>query len=242
MNAIKTLFKLTVGAAAVFLLFAVAGFFYVEQKNDMAGNITICVAVGIIPLWLMRGLIFWFIKGTFIVTLIFGGFAALIAGVAKFFPNVLDSASEDNVAILLGGAVVIVALIVVAKVLNGVGGALSKVNIKVSAPRSAPSRSIARTPSAPKAAPAPQVAPAPRVAPAPQVAPQRLESVVAPKRQHGYKLTYQNITASKGNTNTVRFLFSGGPTECAMALESGELSGQGFVPSCCQIVKLEMTH
>ncbi|MDC0282984.1 hypothetical protein OAK69_00595 [bacterium] len=64
----------------------------------------------------------------------------------------------------------------------------------------------------------------------------------APKQQHGYKLTYQNITAKKGNTQTVQFLFRGGPTECRIALESGELSGQGFIPSCCQIVSLEMIH
>ena len=99
-------------------------------------------------------------------------------------------------------------------------------------------------------------APAPRAA-APQAAPQaarrstvqrtpaprrQLKSVPIAKTQHGYKLTYQNITAKKGNTQTVNFLFRGGPTECAMALESGELSGQGFVPSCCQIVSLKMTH
>ena len=96
-------------------------------------------------------------------------------------------------------------------------------------------------------------APAPRAMQYPQAAPRstvqstpaprrQLKGVPLAKKQHGYKLTYQNITAKKGNTQTVNFLFRGGPTECAMALESGELSGQGFIPSCCQIVSLKMTH
>lgn len=58
------------------------------------------------------------------------------------------------------------------------------------------------------------------------------------KAQVTYRLVYYNNSSVNKTQQRVNFNYYGGPTECRVALESGELTGQGFVASCCTIVSL----
>ncbi|MHA2047365.1 MAG: hypothetical protein ACW99G_21465 [Candidatus Thorarchaeota archaeon] len=130
MEAIKTIlsliFKLTLIVVGLFLLFALAGYLRVEQNNKTAGNIVLCVAVGIIPLWFMRGLIWKFTKLTVFSILAIAGAGALIYGIGHVLPIAeMDLPSEDNVAMGLGFFVMIVVAIVAVKILSGIGSMFS---------------------------------------------------------------------------------------------------------------------
>ena len=129
MEAIKTIlsliFKLTLIVVGLFLLFALAGYFYVEQNNKTAGNIVLCVAVGIIPLWFMRGLIWKFTKLTVFSILAIAGAGALTYGIVNVLPIAEMDLSEDNVAMGLGFFVMIVVAIVAVKILSGIGSMFS---------------------------------------------------------------------------------------------------------------------
>ena len=202
-------------------------------------------------------LTFKLIKWTLIIGVI--GFVALfIVGLFMTNKEAFDGVTitEDHIAMVVGSSVILLGLVVVCKIGNAASesGAVGSLFNVIFLPITLPFKvlgaiaSMGSGSSRSYSAPAPRSAP--RSAPAPKSggvritksAPREIKKRVEPKPQHGYKLTYQNITAKKGNTQTVQFLFDGGPIECAMALESGELAGQGFVPSCCQIVSLQMTH
>lgn len=119
------MFKLIAAGVVVFLLFALAGYFFVEQKNDTAGTIVLLSAVGIIPLWFMRGLILRFIKLSIITILGLVGFALAVSGVLKTFPNIVDSVSDDNVTMGIGALTMLLVAIVAVKALTKVGSLFS---------------------------------------------------------------------------------------------------------------------
>ncbi len=193
------------------------------------------------------------IKGIILLALLIAG-AQFITLSDETWTNIgAIMPSEDTFHIVVGGVVVILGLVIVCKVVAFVGPLVVGVCKVVFFPVIIPLKVLGwmfggSSYSSPAPRPAPRPLHKPQATSRPSMVmttahePMPLKPVPTAKPQHGYKLTYSNITAAKGSTQTVNFTFRGGPTECRIALESGELRGQGFVPSCMQIVNLEMTY
>jgi len=149
MEAIKTLFglivKLILVSIGIFLLFCLAGYVMAEHNED-AGLMVLLGGLALIPLWFMRGLVGRFVKASAIAIIGLVGISAAVYGVLKVFPNILDVATEDNMAMVLGFFVMLVVVLVTGKVLQGIGSMFSGISFGSSSSRSYSAPSIARSP------------------------------------------------------------------------------------------------
>ena len=240
METIKSLFSLIFKVIAwgvvVFLLFALAGYFFVEQNNKTAGNIVLCSAVGIIPLWFMRGLIWKCIKFTVFSILAIAGAGALTYGIVNVVPIAEMDISGDNVAMGLGALVMIVVAIVAVKILSGIGSMFSGFSGGGGGSYSAPSYSAPSMPSAaPKAAPtrAPFKPVSNLTTHTPRPAKKKPEQK---EPQRLWELVYCHISTPK-NTHTINIYGVNSRVKTMMMLENGE-TGFGQWGSMNEIVSL----